>query len=115
MVLATPAEAAREYAINVGRENPDRAWILTHYDTWERNPFYSGPPQRHPEDDEWEPSPGSVWAATLPGETVFYLHYMDADGEIHVDEGGSYPTSEACMAQYWENQRKRDDAFDMPW
>lgn len=48
---ATPAEAAREYAVNVGREHPDRAWILTPFDSWKPNPFYSGPPVRHPEDD----------------------------------------------------------------
>ena len=54
MPLATEASAAREYARNVGSENPDRPWILTNYDTWERNPFYSGPPARHPEDDHYD-------------------------------------------------------------
>jgi len=54
MTFATETDACREYARNVGRENPDRAWIGTHYDTWERNPFYVGPPQRHPEDDSDE-------------------------------------------------------------
>jgi hypothetical protein len=49
--LATPGEAVKEYARNVGAERPEQAWILTHYDTWERNPFYAGPPVRHPEDD----------------------------------------------------------------
>lgn len=48
--LATSTDAVREYAENVGRENRDRAWILSPYDTWERNPFYEGPPQPHPED-----------------------------------------------------------------
>ena len=48
--LATPSEACKEYARNVGAEVPDRAWILTDYDTWERNPFYQGSPQPHPED-----------------------------------------------------------------
>lgn len=50
--LATPQDAMREYAANVGRESPDRAWILTNYDVWERNPFYHGPAVRHPEDDQ---------------------------------------------------------------
>lgn len=45
-------EAVKEWARNVGRDNLDRQWLLTDYDTWERNPFYSGPPQRHPEDDD---------------------------------------------------------------
>jgi hypothetical protein len=51
MTLATMSDAVREYARNVGAERPDRAWILSPYDTWERNPCYSGPPARHPEDD----------------------------------------------------------------
>jgi hypothetical protein len=47
--LATPSEAAREYAWNVGADNPHRAWILTDYDSWESNPFYHGEPVPHPE------------------------------------------------------------------
>lgn len=41
----------REWARNVGREFPDREWLLTEYDSWERNPFYRGEPGPHPEDD----------------------------------------------------------------
>ena len=53
--LATMAEAATEYAINVGRDlaesgDTTRAWVLSPYDTWESNPFYVGPPVPHPED-----------------------------------------------------------------
>ena len=44
-------EAIREWARNVGHERQDQAWLLSDYDTWERNPFYRGPPQPHPE--EW--------------------------------------------------------------
>lgn len=44
-------EAIEEQRQIFGAENPDKAWILSDWDTWERNPFYSGPPQRHPEDD----------------------------------------------------------------
>lgn len=57
MPLATMSDAVREYARNVGAERRDQAWIVSPYDTWERNPFYSGPPQPHPEDncgDDWE-------------------------------------------------------------
>lgn len=61
--LASPAEAMAEYAINAGRDQPDRAWILTPWDVWQKNPMYIGPPVPHPEDDaavdeyssgEWE-------------------------------------------------------------
>jgi len=53
--LATPRDAMLEYARNAGMDEPDRAWILTPFDTWERNPFYSGLAEPHPEDDwGWE-------------------------------------------------------------
>jgi hypothetical protein len=44
-------QVVREYAREHGAMEPDRAWILSPLDTWERNPFYRGPPVRHPEDD----------------------------------------------------------------
>lgn len=50
MPLATEAEADREYARNVGRMRPESAWILSDRDAWYPNPFYQGPPVRHPED-----------------------------------------------------------------
>lgn len=43
--------AVREYGRQVGRQFPEREWILTPFDTWERNPFYRGKPGRHPEED----------------------------------------------------------------
>lgn len=48
---ASDADFDREGAREGGRENPDRAWILSDRDVWYRNPFYQGPPVRHPEDD----------------------------------------------------------------
>lgn len=50
--LATPTEACREYARTVGADRPERPWILTDFDTWERNPYYRGPrciANTHPE------------------------------------------------------------------
>jgi hypothetical protein len=47
--IATMSEASREYARNTGYEHLDRAWILSPYDVWERNPYYVGAPQPHPE------------------------------------------------------------------
>ena len=46
----TTAEAVREWAWVVGAEHLDCQWLLSDYDTWERNPHYTGPAQRHPED-----------------------------------------------------------------
>jgi hypothetical protein len=44
-------EAIEEQKQIFGMENPDKQWILTSWDSWEKNPCYSGPDQRHPEDD----------------------------------------------------------------
>lgn len=47
---ATITDAVREHTFNVGRDHPDVAWILSPYDTWNRNPYYTGEPVPHPED-----------------------------------------------------------------
>ena len=51
--VATPSEAMREYARNVGQDQTDTAWILTDYDTWEPNPFYVGPACGRIHPDDW--------------------------------------------------------------
>lgn len=43
--------ALRQYAAAHGEAEPQREWILSPYDTWEKNPFFTGKPGRHPEDD----------------------------------------------------------------
>lgn len=55
MTIATEAQAVKEWAHNVGYEDcyKDSQWILSSYDSWERNPYYSGPEQPHPEDDSY--------------------------------------------------------------
>jgi hypothetical protein len=64
-MLATEAQADREYAHNAGMDNPERAWILSNRDAWYPNPFYSGPAVPHPEsyydaeeylDEDWAES-----------------------------------------------------------
>lgn len=47
----TTADAVREYTCNVGAENLDQEYILSPFDSWEKNPYYTGKPGRHPEDD----------------------------------------------------------------
>lgn len=48
---ASETEADYEFARNVGRAHPERAWISSDRDAWYRNPFYEGPLMPHPEDD----------------------------------------------------------------
>jgi hypothetical protein len=42
-------EAVAQYADAYGAEDTSRAWILSPFDTWERNPHYAGPPVPYPE------------------------------------------------------------------
>jgi hypothetical protein len=44
-------EAVREWVWIVGQDRSDQQWILSSYDTWERNPHYTGADQPHPEDE----------------------------------------------------------------
>lgn len=52
-------EAHLEMTLIYGMENPDSQWVLTGYDVWEKNPYYHGPDQQHPEDD----TPTDLWEA----------------------------------------------------
>jgi hypothetical protein len=51
--VASNSEALAEYAFNAGADDRSRAWILTSRDIWVANPFYRGPPVRHPEEDDY--------------------------------------------------------------
>jgi hypothetical protein len=55
-------EAVAQWANVYGSEHPDQAWILSDYDSWERNPHYTGPEQRHPEDYDYEDNMTDVQA-----------------------------------------------------
>ena len=54
-MLATEADAIREFTWNVGYEDHyiNQQWICSPYDTWERNPHYNGPEQPHPESEDY--------------------------------------------------------------
>lgn len=44
-------EAHKEMIQIFGSEKPNQEWILTDYDVWERNPYFTGVrTNRHPED-----------------------------------------------------------------
>jgi hypothetical protein len=47
-------DAVREWASITGFHFPEREWLLSDYDTWERNPHYTGKLGRHPEDDVYD-------------------------------------------------------------
>jgi len=78
------AAALNQYADAHGADRTDAAWILSPFDTWERNPHYAGPPQPHPEDDY----AGDDWTdeheAQLYSEEfgAYVLPARDVDDEI---------------------------------
>jgi len=50
-VVATDADWDRAEARDLGERNVEVEWVLTDRDVWHKNPFYTGEPGRHPEDD----------------------------------------------------------------
>lgn len=66
-MLATPMDAVREWVSVVGANHPDRAWLCHDYDVWVANPWYVGPPVRHPEDYDEDFEQGD-YVAAVPNE-----------------------------------------------
>ena len=48
---ATESEWDHAAAIEIGAHELHRAWVCTDRDVWHRNPNYSGPAVKHPEED----------------------------------------------------------------
>ena len=48
---STDDEWDRAEASELGAADPSSPWVLTDRDVWHRNPYYQGPPARHPEDE----------------------------------------------------------------
>jgi hypothetical protein len=86
---ATPAEACREYAHNVGQDNHDWAWILTDWDTWERNPFFNGPACHLLEDPEGR-------------DELFMVLHQDC-------------TREVCRGESFDVRRPDNCYYISPW
>jgi hypothetical protein len=47
---SSAAELDRDDATLAGHSRTKQAWILSDRDVWYRNPYYIGPPVRHPDD-----------------------------------------------------------------
>lgn len=66
-------EALRQHSAAYGEERQDQEWLLSPFDTWEKNPWYVGEPGRHPEDYDEECDCGrgdacECYASTLKAE-----------------------------------------------
>ena len=72
----TPQQEAHAEMIQIfGSENPDKEYILTDYDVWEKNPYYHGPAGPHPEDDEAH----AIWLAEKLNEEAMVPWPPDYD------------------------------------
>ena len=84
------AEADRLYALALGIENRDRAWVLSDRDVWYANPFYSGPPVPHPEyewdgtDEEYREMLAEARRKAKPADD--YLKYADGMRGVFKDD-----------------------------
>ena len=81
--------ACREYARNVGHDCPDVEWISTNFDTWERNPFFTGVPGRHPEAEDYDLS--DVDDHVMSDEENDMEEFLEKLFPLEVDEGNSDP------------------------
>lgn len=101
--LATPAEADREYATNVGSERPDVPWILSDRDVWYRNPHYKGKPVPHPEDDCYYETDNQ------PTETDMDMQRIEITYCWNSDPGTPYDAT-AAIGEY-DGESNDDDIF----
>lgn len=58
-------EAFQQYAHVYGLLDVNQEWVLSPFDTWERNPHYTGTPGRHPEEDWDEEDEEQIFAKIL--------------------------------------------------
>ena len=50
------SEELNSWINSVGPQRTNEQWLLSRFNTWERNPYYTGPGQRHPleaDDDDY--------------------------------------------------------------
>ena len=85
--LATMTDAVQEYAMWVGQDKPYTQWILSDYDTWERNPHYVGPNQGYLECDE----PLCAVYATFKEASAAAKNY-------------AYGLNQALRVEHWKNR-----------
>ena len=77
-------------AMQLGEENPERAWVLTDRDVWHANPYYKGPRMPHPELEIWEDEDVEAWRRGEEArEAGVAAHHVWVD-ENH-DEVGDIP------------------------
>jgi len=81
--------ALAQYADAHGSVDTTSAWILSPFDSWERNPHYVGPAQPHPEDDYADADVDEdAWTDELESQLyseefgAYVLPARDADDEI---------------------------------
>lgn len=69
----------------MGQDCPNSQWILTPFDTWEKNPCYVGPDQPHPEDNCSEPVQSDSYAERTKFDAQFEEWRGDSNGSVGCD------------------------------
>jgi len=76
------AEAMYQHTVAYGEERPDDEYLLSPFDTWEKNPWYAGEPGPHPEDYD---AVEHHWKlANEPGYHAYFLFCEHELGEAGV-------------------------------
>lgn len=83
---ASRGEAVREWAYNVGETVPEQEYLLSDYDTFEKNPWYVGPPGRHPEDEAYDVDPDEIWEFPHGPEGIDWDRVSDAMADARAEE-----------------------------
>jgi hypothetical protein len=76
--VATPDEAVREWAYNCGGDacRLNSQWLLHDFDVWVRNPHYTWPAPRHPEDYDYENERGNAPPCDVHSATADGIHEL---------------------------------------
>lgn len=77
--VSSEAEVDAYEANLAGYERKDQAWILSDRDVWYANPYYKGPPQRHPEDYDYEEDEVSAEPTSTPVGALWVADEADED------------------------------------
>ena len=73
--------AVRQHTSAYGEERPEQEYLLSPFDTWEKNPWYQGEPGPHPEDED---ACEHHWK--LANEPGYHAYFLFCEQEL-VDAG----------------------------
>ncbi len=73
--------AVRQHTSVYGEERQDQEYLLSPFDTWEKNPWYQGEPGPHPEDQD-----ACEHHSRLANEVGYHAYFLFCEQQL-VDAG----------------------------